>query len=50
MWNIEVIAQRKSNKTCCLFQCSVHVFQAVWFGCDVGKCFYRQPGLLDLNV
>ena len=24
--------------------------EAVWFGCDVGKCFYRQAGLLDLNV
>lgn len=24
--------------------------EAVWFGCDVGKCFYRQAGLLDLDI
>lgn len=24
--------------------------EPVWFGCDVGKCFSRKPGILDLNI
>lgn len=24
--------------------------EAVWFGCDVSKCFYRQAGILDINI